>query len=74
MIFGHPVPGWPTVVAGLMFFSGVQLLSIGVLGEYIGRIFDEVKHRPIYLVDTETGLPAMTGLAAAPPSKNEMAG
>jgi len=55
MIEGHPVPGWPTLVAGLMFFSGVQLLSIGILGEYIGRIFDEVKQRPIYLVSLEAG-------------------
>ncbi|MFM7848231.1 MAG: glycosyltransferase family 2 protein [Rubrivivax sp.] len=52
---GHPVPGWATMVAGLMFFSGVQLLSIGILGEYVGRIFDEVKHRPVYIVSQELG-------------------
>jgi glycosyltransferase involved in cell wall biosynthesis len=52
---GHPVPGYATIVAGLMFFSGVQLLSIGILGEYVGRIFDEVKRRPVYLVGSETG-------------------
>ena len=52
---GHPVPGWATLVAGLMFFSGVQLLSIGILGEYVGRIFDEVKHRPVYIVSREFG-------------------
>jgi len=55
LMSGHPIPGWPTLVAGLMFFSGVQLLSIGILGEYIGRVFDEVKQRPIYLVGTESG-------------------
>jgi len=54
-VSGHPVPGWATLVAGLMFFSGVQLLSIGILGEYIGRIFDEVKQRPVYLVASEQG-------------------
>ncbi len=64
MIEGHPIPGWPTLVAGLMFFSGVQLLSIGILGEYIGRIFDEVKQRPIYLVSLEAG--AATQAAAQP--------
>ena len=55
LIEGNPVPGWPTIVAGLMFFAGVQLLSIGILGEYVGRIFDEVKQRPLYLVREEAG-------------------
>lgn len=55
LLYGHPIPGWPTLVAGLMFFGGVQLLSIGILGEYIGRIFDEVKQRPLYLVAFEGG-------------------
>jgi polyisoprenyl-phosphate glycosyltransferase len=40
----------------MMFFSGVQLLSIGILGEYVGRIFDEVKQRPVYLVGSEVGV------------------
>jgi len=53
--YGNPVPGWPTVVVGLMFFSGVQLLSIGILGEYIGRIFEEVKRRPLYLLRQSAG-------------------
>jgi len=60
-IRGHDVPGWATLVTSLMFFSGVQLLSIGILGEYVGRIFDEVKQRPIYLVASEQG----TGLKLA---------
>ena len=50
LINGNTVPGWTTITVGLMFFSGVQLISIGVLGEYIGRIYEEVKRRPIYLV------------------------
>ena len=54
-VFGSTVPGWATLVCGLMFFSGVQLISIGVLGEYVGRIFDEVKRRPVYLVGSEAG-------------------
>lgn len=62
MLYGHPIPGWPTLVAGLMFFGGVQLLSIGILGEYVGRIFDEVKRRPLYVVDVEAG----RGLDAPP--------
>ena len=46
-----------TLAVGLAFTSGVQLLSIGILGEYIGRFFDEVKQRPVYLVAQDTGDP-----------------
>ncbi len=53
---GNPVPGWPTVVVSLMFFSGVQLLSIGILGEYLGRVFEEVKRRPLYLLREQAGI------------------
>lgn len=55
LLYGNPVPGWPTVVVSLMFFSGVQLLSVGILGEYIGRIFTEVKRRPVYLLRESAG-------------------
>jgi polyisoprenyl-phosphate glycosyltransferase len=54
-VYGNNVPGWATLVTSMMFFSGVQLLSIGILGEYVGRIFDEVKQRPVYLVGSEAG-------------------
>jgi glycosyltransferase involved in cell wall biosynthesis len=54
-VTGHDVPGWATIVAGLMFFSGVQLLTIGILGEYLGRVYDEVKRRPRYLVARRLG-------------------
>lgn len=50
LLFGADLAGWPTLAAGIMLFSGVQLMSIGILGEYIGRIYDEVKRRPTYLV------------------------
>ena len=52
---GTDVPGWATLAVSMMFFSGVQLLSIGILGEYVGRIFDEVKQRPVYLVRHDSG-------------------
>ena len=53
---GNAVSGWPTLTVAIMLFSGIQLLSIGVLGEYIGRIFNEVKQRPLYVIaeDIET--------------------
>ena len=54
-VSGSLVPGWATLAVSAMFFSGVQLLSIGILGEYVGRIFDEVKQRPVYLVRSDSG-------------------
>jgi len=63
--FGTEVPGWATLAVSTMFFSGVQLLSIGILGEYVGRIFDEVKQRPVYLVRHDSG-PSNEDAAAAP--------
>ncbi|HEY0842063.1 glycosyltransferase family 2 protein [Methylotenera sp.] len=50
MFFDESVPGWPTIIASMMFFAGVQLLFIGILGEYLSRIYDEVKGRPPYIV------------------------
>ena len=50
LLFGNPLSGWPTLAASVLLFSGVQLLSIGILGEYIGRIYEEVKGRPVYLL------------------------
>ncbi len=59
---GIAVPGYATIVVGMMVLSGIQLLSIGVLAEYVGRIYEEVKQRPLFLVRQRTGL----GLQAAP--------
>lgn len=55
MLFGVDTPGFPTLVVSIAFFSGVQLISLGVLGEYIARIFNEVKGRPLYLVAESLG-------------------
>ena len=54
-IWGISVPGYATLVVGMMFLSGIQLLSIGILAEYVGRIYEEVKQRPTYLVAQRSG-------------------
>lgn len=54
-LFGVDTPGYATIVVGMMFFSGIQLLSIGILAEYVGRIYEEVKQRPTYLLRSKTG-------------------
>jgi len=54
-IWGINVPGYATIVVGLMFFSGLQLLAVGILSEYVGRIYEEVKQRPNYLIRQQVG-------------------
>ena len=51
LISGVDVPGWATLTVMISFLSGIQLLSIGILGEYIGRIFGEAKKRPLYFIE-----------------------
>jgi glycosyltransferase involved in cell wall biosynthesis len=55
LMFGADLPGYATIVVAIMFFGGVQLLSIGILGEYVARIFNEVKQRPRYIIERKDG-------------------
>lgn len=55
LIYGEPVRGFPTLMSAILFLGGTQLLTIGIMGEYIGRIFIESKHRPPYVADRFNG-------------------
>lgn len=55
LLFGTDLPGFPSLIVSIMFFSGIQLISLGMIGEYVGRIFAEVKRRPLYLVGERIG-------------------
>ncbi|TLU74695.1 glycosyltransferase family 2 protein [Lichenicoccus roseus] len=60
LLFGNRVPGYPSLMAVVLFLGGVQLMTLGVIGEYLGRVFNETKKRPLYLV--ERAIPSQVSL------------
>lgn len=55
MVDGVDVPGWTSLMVVMLFMGGVQLVVLGIVGEYIGRIYQETKARPVYLVEKAEG-------------------
>lgn len=67
-LIGNTIPGWTSLMVSLWFIGGIQVISLGLIGEYIGKIYKEVKHRPLFIVEKE-----LVPLVSAPESTSASA-
>jgi glycosyltransferase involved in cell wall biosynthesis len=74
LIYGTDVPGFPTLVVSVMFLAGVQLISLGVIGEYLGRVYEEVKGRPLFIVAETIGTETPVSQATASDANRRTSG
>ncbi len=72
LIFGDPVTGFPTLIVVTLFLGGVQITFLGIIGEYLGRMFDETKRRPLYFLKG-LDLPARTAAGGSPETRRDEA-
>ena len=70
-LLGYTVEGWATIMVALLFLGGTQLICLGIIGEYVGRIFQQVKHRPLFVVEERLGVdpPGPPGSSAGGPAE-----
>ena len=59
MISGVDVPGYASIMATVLCLGGIQLICLGIMGEYLGRIYRETKHRPLYVIEETAGIEAL---------------
>ena len=61
LLWGDPVAGYPSLMAVILFLGGIQLMALGLIGEYLGRLYLESKRRPLYLVEEALGSARLQG-------------